>query len=55
MDDPASTYLDAAADGDLRLDVVGALWWERALGVEQVADLVGRREALTAGRFRATR
>ena len=54
MDDPASTYVTAAADGDLRSHVVGALWWERRQGVEQVADLVGRREAMTAGRFRAT-
>lgn len=54
MDDPASTYTKAAANGDLRSDVVGALWWERRLGVEQVADLVGRREAMTSGRFRAT-
>jgi len=54
MDDPASTYTSAAANGDLRSHVVGALWWERRSGVEQVADLVGRREAMTAGRFRAT-
>ncbi|MFC7494881.1 MULTISPECIES: amidohydrolase [unclassified Nocardioides] len=54
MDDPASTYETAAANGDLRSHVVGALWWERRLGVEQVADLVGRREAMTGGRFRAT-
>ena len=54
MDDPASTYTKAAANGDLRSDVVGALWWERRLGTEQVADLVGRREAMTGERFRAT-
>jgi predicted amidohydrolase YtcJ len=54
MDDPASTYLDAVAGGELRSHVVGALWWDRRLGVEQVEDLVGRREALTGGRFRAT-
>jgi predicted amidohydrolase YtcJ len=54
MDDPASTYVAAAARGDLRSQVVGALWWERRRGVEQVADLVGRRDAFTAGRFRAT-
>ena len=47
MDDPASTYVDAAASGELRSHVVGALWWDRRQGVEQVADLVGRREALT--------
>jgi predicted amidohydrolase YtcJ len=54
MDDPASTYVMAAGNGDLRSHVVGALWWERRQGVEQVADLVGRREAMTGGRFRAT-
>ena len=54
MDDPGSTYVEAAASGELRSHVVGALWWDRQQGVEQVADLVGRREALTAGRFRAT-
>ncbi len=54
MDDPAATYTTADANGDLRSYVVGALWWERKLGVEQVADLVGRRSAMTGGRFRAT-
>jgi predicted amidohydrolase YtcJ len=53
MDDPGATYAKAAANGDLRSHVVGALWWERRLGVEQVADLVGRREALGGGRFQA--
>jgi predicted amidohydrolase YtcJ len=54
MDDPGGTYVDAASSGELRSHVVGALWWERRQGVEQVEDLVGRREALTGGRFRAT-
>ena len=54
MDDPAATYVAAAGSGDLRSDVVGSLWWDRRLGVEQVPDLVGRRDALTGGRFRAT-
>jgi predicted amidohydrolase YtcJ len=54
MDDPASTYVGAAQSGELRSYVVGALWWERRLGVEQVEDLVGRREALSGGRFQAT-
>ena len=53
MDDPGATYVKAAANGDLRSYVVGALWWERRLGIEQVADLVGRREALSGGRFQA--
>ena len=30
MDDPGATYVKAAANGDLRSHVVGALWWERA-------------------------
>lgn len=54
IDDPGATYERAAADGDLRSHVVGALWWDRRAGVEQVADLVARREAMTSGRFRAT-
>jgi predicted amidohydrolase YtcJ len=54
MDDPASTYVAAAESGELRSHVVGALWWDRRSGVEQVEDLVGRREALTGGRFHAT-
>ena len=53
MDDPGATYVKAAANGDLRSHVVGALWWERRLGVEQVEDLVGRREALSGSRFEA--
>ena len=54
MDDPGPTYLAAARNGELRSHVVGALWWDRRRGVEQVAELVRRRAALTAGRFRAT-
>jgi predicted amidohydrolase YtcJ len=53
MDDPGATYVRAASTGDLRSQVVGALWWERDRGLEQVEDLVRRREALTGGRFRA--
>jgi predicted amidohydrolase YtcJ len=54
MADTGSTYLDAVANGDLLADVVGALWWERRLGLEQVPDLVERRRKQTGGRFRAT-
>jgi predicted amidohydrolase YtcJ len=54
MDDSGPTYLDAVANGDLVADVVGALWWDRSRGVEQIPDLVERRERLTGGRFRAT-
>jgi predicted amidohydrolase YtcJ len=54
MQDPGSAYVKAAADGALLSHVVGALWWDRDLGVEQVEVLQARREALSAGRFRAT-
>jgi predicted amidohydrolase YtcJ len=54
MDDTAPAYRRAVERGHLTADVVGALWWDRTRGVEQVADLVARREAWSAGRFRAT-
>ncbi|HUY45743.1 MAG TPA: amidohydrolase [Streptosporangiaceae bacterium] len=52
--DPLPVYLAAAADGSLTARVEGALWWDRGRGGEQLADLLGRREAGQAGRFRAT-
>ena len=54
MDDPSEAYLRAARSGDLTGHVVGALWWDRERGEEQVADLVARRAAFTHGRLRAT-
>ena len=54
MADTGSTYLDAIASGDLVADVVGALWWDRELGLDQVAGFVERRESQTGGRYRAT-
>jgi predicted amidohydrolase YtcJ len=54
MADTGSTYEDAIASGDLVADVVGALWWDRERGLEQVADLVERRKSQTGGLFRAT-
>jgi predicted amidohydrolase YtcJ len=47
-------YLRAGASGDLTARVVGALWWDRAKGLEQIDDLVEMREGGEAGRFRAT-
>ncbi|WP_405593708.1 amidohydrolase [Streptomyces sp. NBC_01092] len=54
MDDPAQAYAAAARDGSLTARVVGALWWDRERGAEQIPELVERREALSHGRFRAT-
>jgi predicted amidohydrolase YtcJ len=54
MDDVSEVYQRAARNGDLVSDVVGALWWDRDRGVEQVEDLCARRAAYAHGRFRAT-
>lgn len=54
MGDPGPTYHRAALDGDLSAHVVGALWWDRSRGEEQIADLVERRDAYTHRQFRAT-
>jgi len=54
MEDPGPAYVRAAAAGTLRSHVVGALWWDRDRGLEQVTDLVARRSELTHGRFHAT-
>ncbi len=47
-------YLRAGADGALTARVVGALWWERGRGLEQIEDLVALRARGTSGRFAAT-
>ncbi|MER6676623.1 amidohydrolase [Streptomyces sp. NPDC000983] len=53
MDDPAEAYLAAARAGSLTARVVGALWWDRGRGAEQIPELVQRRAALSHGRFGA--
>ena len=40
--------------GRLLANVVGALWWDRDRGLDQLPDLLRRRESGQAGRFRAT-
>ncbi len=42
-------YLRAASSGTLIGDAVGALWWDRKGGLEQVHDLVARRERSAPG------
>ena len=54
MDDNGPPYAAAAREGLLTGHVVGALWWDRDRGGEQIADLVARREELSGGRFAAT-
>ncbi|QIM20513.1 amidohydrolase [Phycicoccus sp. HDW14] len=52
--DPAVAYRAADAAGSLTGRVVGALWWDRGRGLEQVPELVERRATLTSSRFRPT-
>ena len=52
--DPARAYLTAAQDGTLTGRVVGALWWDRGAGLEQLEGLLGRRERFSHGRFQAS-
>jgi predicted amidohydrolase YtcJ len=53
--DSLDAYLAATEDGSLRAKVTGALWWDRMRDLEQLPDLVARRDrAAAAGdRFRA--
>jgi predicted amidohydrolase YtcJ len=53
--DTYDAYRRAATDGRLTATVVGALWWDRHRGTEQLDGLLARREAATGdARFRAT-
>ncbi len=52
--DNLDAYLRAGVSGDLTARVVGALWWDRSRGLEQIDDLVALRERGAAGRFAAT-
>ncbi|MGP8297236.1 amidohydrolase [Streptomyces inhibens] len=52
--DNFDVYLRAARDGSLRARVVGALWWDRERGLEQLRELEERRRTGQVGRFNAT-
>jgi len=52
--DATPAYMEAARSGVLTARVVGALWWDRTRGPEQIPELVARRDANAAGRFAAT-
>jgi len=48
-------YVELSERGELAAHVVGALWWERGRGLDQLDGLRARRAAAgTGGRFRAT-
>jgi predicted amidohydrolase YtcJ len=52
--DPTNAYLRAAQAGTLLAKVVGALWWDRHRGLDQLPELLQRRNAGQAGSFRAS-
>ncbi len=47
-------YVALASSGELTARVVGAMWWERDRGAEQIDEFVERRMATSMGRYRAT-
>jgi hypothetical protein len=47
-------YRALAGRGELTARVIGALWWDRHRGAEQIAELVDQRDRGDVGRFRAT-
>ncbi|WP_406049612.1 amidohydrolase [Kribbella sp. NBC_00889] len=53
LSDATPAYAELARDGRLTARVVGALWWQRDRGVEQLQELVERRDAVKFPRFRA--
>jgi predicted amidohydrolase YtcJ len=52
--DNLEAYVRGVNDGRLKARVVGALWWDRSRGLEQLPELVERRAAGNSGRFQAT-
>lgn len=49
-----AAYRALGDSGELTARVVGALWWDRHRGLDQVEELIGRRALGPAGRFRPT-
>jgi predicted amidohydrolase YtcJ len=47
-------YVRAGETGDLTARVVGALWWDRDRGAEQIDDLLALRDGGRSGRFAPT-
>jgi len=47
-------YADLADEGLLTARVVGALWWDRHRGLDQIEELVSRRDRSLRDRFRPT-
>ncbi|WP_137844078.1 amidohydrolase [Microbacterium sp. 2FI] len=52
--DPGPAYLAADAAGSLTARVVGAIWWDRKKGLEQIPELIERRARDRSARYAAT-
>lgn len=52
--DAGPAYRTLSEQGLLTGRVVGAIWWDRARGIEQIPDLVAKRDAYSHGGFNAT-
>jgi predicted amidohydrolase YtcJ len=50
--DVSDAYVEAARTGALSATVVGALWWDRDRGAEQIPELAARRAGMAIGRLR---
>ena len=48
LPDPVDAYLRASAAGTLLANVVGAMWWERDGGMEQVAEMIAQEKLIEA-------
>ncbi|NND03771.1 MAG: amidohydrolase [Acidimicrobiia bacterium] len=48
-----AAYIEADSRGELIATAVGAMWWDRGLGIEQIPELVGRSRD-SSPRFRPT-
>ena len=53
-EDATLAYLRAEAEGTLLVTVVGAQWWRRDGGLEQLDEMIHRRETQRTDRYRAT-
>lgn len=49
-----AAYRSLTESGRLTARVVGALWWDRHRGLEQIPELLAQREAATGGNFHPT-
>jgi hypothetical protein len=54
MSNVTYAYPALAGRGELTGRVVGALWWDRDRGMEQIDELVALRERTSGGRYQAT-